>query len=166
MKQTILRLLCLVALVGCTAQKSYYTKEINNKKIVCGRISLDELKNEKEFPWYCEGVNAYKPNVLVVNELKQHVTGLGVIIFAGSWCSDTHENLPKMIKVLQEMGVKSSQIEVIMLDYNKQSQWFNASIFNITNVPTFVFFKNGQTIGKIVEQFNTNAEQDLLEILQ
>jgi hypothetical protein len=40
MKQTILRLLCLVALVGCTAQKSYYTKEINNKKLYAGEFLL------------------------------------------------------------------------------------------------------------------------------
>lgn len=166
MKQIILWLLCLVALVGCTAQKSYYTKGKGSKKIVSGRMSLDELNQEKDFPWYFNGVRAYSPDVLVVSNLKQHATGLGVIIFAGSWCSDTHVNMPKMIKVLQEMGVGSNQIEVIMLDFKKQSLWFNAGVFNITNVPTFIFFKNGKMVGKIVEQFNTSAEQDLQDLLQ
>lgn len=166
MKQCLVLCLAVVFWFGCAQPKSYFIKGKGVKKVVSGRISVAELNNQKAFPWHYHGIVDYKPDSIILNTLKQQTNGLGVMIFAGSWCSDTHSNMPKMMKVLQEMGVGSSQIEIVMLDYKKQSEWFNAGVFNITNVPTFIFFKNGQMVGKIVEQFNVNAETDLLEILK
>jgi hypothetical protein len=86
-------------------------------------------------------------------------------VVLGTWCSDTKEQLPKLIKVLQQIGYPVQSFKLIAVDRNKKLPK-NLRQFSTPSVPTvFVLEKNIMT-GKIVETPFKSIEEDLLEILK
>ncbi|MFN4082213.1 MAG: thioredoxin family protein [Bacteroidia bacterium] len=90
---------------------------------------------------------------------------MGVLIVAGSWCSDTKLHLPALIKVLNECNVTNEKVLLYFVDFNKKTDVFDAKALQIELIPTFIFYKNGKEIGRIIETPKVSIEDDLLKIL-
>ena len=89
-----------------------------------------------------------------------------MLIIAGSWCVDTQRELPRFFKIMNSMGVPNNQIEMIMVDENKKTAAFNISVIQVSNIPTFIFFKDGKELGRIIEKPQITLEDDLAKLLQ
>lgn len=156
--KSIFTIISLLVIGSCGIFKNKTTMILN------GRATQEILTN-KHYSWFTEEYNSYKANKELINQLKPLKEDLKVLIVAGTWCGDTQRELPRFFKIANEMGIPAANIEMIMVNESKQSAAFNISVIQVTNIPTFIFFKDGKEQGRIIEKPKTTIEEDLCNLL-
>lgn len=141
-----------------------------NPRILLGSFSRDSLLNEPFKTWFEPGYNDYTPQAEVVEQLKKcNLKAHSVKVFMGTWCGDTKRELPRFLKTLDAIGFPQQNVEIIGVsnldDAYKQSPKHEERGLEIYRVATFVFFKNGVEVNRIVEYPVNSLETDLLAIL-
>lgn len=149
------------------------SQELNNRmidpktsnEILIGYCDRDGLQTGKFGELYNEYYSIYKPDKTILKELKLHKEGLSIVIILGTWCSDSHEQVPKFLKVLDKMKFDMNNLKMICVDRDKTGREVDISKFNVLYVPTFIFYKNGKEIGRIVESPIRTLEEDMLGLV-
>jgi thiol-disulfide isomerase/thioredoxin len=149
---------CIILISACGIFKS--------NKIMNGSVSESDLKNNKNIDWFKSVYANYTPNKEVINQLKPLHKDLKVLIIAGAWCGDTQRELPRFFKLANEIGMPDKNIATIMVDESKETKAFNVSVLEVKNIPTFIFFKDGKEVGRIIEKPKVSLESDLAELLK
>jgi thiol-disulfide isomerase/thioredoxin len=101
----------------------------------------------------------------VVDLLKLAAGGVETKVFLGTWCSDSRREVPRFLKTTDALGKILGPVTLIGLDTHKKSPAGLEVSYAIERVPTFIFFRNGQEIGRIVELPMTTVEADMLTIV-
>ncbi len=165
MPVTLITLLVLISLNACINKKTYELKKEGTDIILTGIVQKKVLMNAKKYPWFTWGMNDYKPNAEQISLLKPYAKNTRVLIFAGSWCSDTQRDLPKFYKIAALIGLPENQTEIIMLNRDKKCKNINPGIMEVNNVPAFIFYYEGKEKGRIIEKPVATVEEDMLRIL-
>lgn len=98
--------------------------------------------------------------------LIQHAgDGVETMVFLGTWCPDSHREVPRFLKIAEIAGDSLGPVTLYGLDRDMKSPGGEESRYDIERVPTFIFLKHGQEIGRIVEIPNISLESDMLTIL-
>jgi thiol-disulfide isomerase/thioredoxin len=136
----------------------------SGKEILIGKCNRDALTTDVFSMYYEKGYAAYAPDENVVRQLSKLRKGVDVVVVMGSWCHDSKEQVPRFYKILDDVGVKDSKIELICVDSEKSGGEADVSFLDIQRVPTFIFYKKGREIGRIVETPTSTLEKDMLLI--
>jgi thiol-disulfide isomerase/thioredoxin len=137
-----------------------------NKEVLVGLCDRNGLESDVFAEYFNKGYSDYAPDENVVKQLKKKKGGLSIVIVMASWCGDSKEQVPKFYKILDEMGFRESGIKLIAVDGAKTAGDTDISGLGIERVPTFLFYKDGREIGKIVESpTGSSLEKDMLLIL-
>ncbi len=86
-------------------------------------------------------------------------------IVLGTWCGDSKEQVPRFFKINSLLKTPFSSIKIICVDREKKAGDLDISDLKIEKVPTFIFFKNGVEIGRIIETPMKSLESDIVSIL-
>lgn len=133
-----------------------------NDVVWVGKARTKDLIDKKKFPWFESGFSAFHvQSVDTTNKDTWKVT-----IVAGTWCSDTQRELPKWVKILKERRIPQSNTQILLVDHAKSNPWFSPWSMDITNIPAIIFYKNGQEIGRLIEQTGNNTEHEIDSILR
>ena len=124
-----------------------------------GKLQRTDLES---FNWFKDNYNQYKPSMSVVEELVKFEK-CSLLVILGTWCSDSHELIPQLFKVVDLVGWE--KIELIGVDRKKQCSSIDIKPLNIEYVPLIMVFKDKKLIGKIIETAEKTIEEDLLKIL-
>jgi len=140
-----------------------------NNRVLLGSFSRDSLLNEPFKTWFEAGYNTYVPQPKVVEQLKKcNLKAHSVKVFMGTWCGDTKRELPRFLKLLDAIGFPANNLEIIGASREeatyKQSPNHEERGMEIYRVATFVFYKNGVEVNRIVEYPINSLETDLLAI--
>ncbi len=156
------------ALVGMGHHKMTSQKVTRDgRQMLFGKISLEQLFYD--YPEWKKEFENYQPQQKLIEQLKSlHPANTKVIIFLGTWCPDSKREVPRFFKIIKQAGLESKlQIEMWALDRQKKSGNDLPQKFQIQYVPTFVFLKEGQESGRIVETPQSlYLEEDVLQILK
>jgi thiol-disulfide isomerase/thioredoxin len=155
----------LLILSSCSSSEKFTLKKEGSDIILNGPVEKSYLNNPKLFPWFYYGYKAYQPKDSILNLLKPEVSKLGFLIFAGSWCGDTQKEIPAFYKVADLIGVKDNQIQLIMVDRNKQTHFIKTSVLGIKPVPCIIIYKDSVEIGRFIESSKLSMEEDLYQII-
>jgi hypothetical protein len=158
---------CLIIflIISCAVKKSYKESYFKEELVLEGNISEAILKTNKKTDWFNENYIKYQADSIIIDSLKQHLTGINFVIFGGTWCSDTKRELPAFLSIIHQLNFGSNQYEIWMLDIKKKSTHINPKLFNIQYVPTILILKEGKEIGRIIEKPMETLELDLLKII-
>uniref|UniRef100_UPI0040499A0D thioredoxin family protein n=1 Tax=Flavobacterium sp. TaxID=239 RepID=UPI0040499A0D len=140
-----------------------------NKEIVdgilVGKAQKSDLQQEPFNIWFNQGYNDYTLGEEMKREIQKNVKDYTITIFMGTWCEDSQNQVPKFYKILEEVDFPTKSITLITMAIDKTTpQQFEKGL-NITNVPTFIFYKNSKEINRIVESPVISLEQDFLNIV-
>ncbi|HTO93416.1 MAG TPA: thioredoxin family protein [Bacteroidota bacterium] len=91
--------------------------------------------------------------------------GVNVIVFFGGWCPDSKREVPRFLRLADEAGIPSTSIRLYALDRTKKSDDGLTAKYGIERVPTFIFLKENQELGRITEFPSTTLEGDVVTIL-
>lgn len=128
----------------------------------CNRSGL-ELGDFGEI--YTEGYNNYHAASTIISELKPLLKDVNIQMVLGTWCYDSKIQVPKFMKLLDELQFDDSKLTIVAVNRMKKSQDANIDDLKIKYVPTFIIYRNKEEIGRIVEKPKKTLEQDLLKIV-
>ena len=155
----------LIASSICFAQNDSIVAETPEPTYLCGTVERGALQTGDFGKSFFEEYADYKPDQDILNKLKKDLYSHTITIILGTWCHDSQEQVPRMFKVLDKMDYNSTLIRIICVDKEKSGCDTDISGLNIERVPTFIFYKEGIEVGRIVETPEQNLEEDMLNIL-
>lgn len=117
------------------------------------------------FPWFKPNYEAYSTDSNYVKILKPFAGRIRVKVIAGSWCEDTHLELPRFYKMADDIGLRADQIELIGVDRERKDESGKRISEGMIKVPAFYFYLNGNPIGKIIEHPEAKFEIDLTKMV-
>ena len=127
-----------------------------------GIISVSDIKSSPHAAWYQQSETSYNVDRDALSELDALLEGVEIKVVMGTWCHDSKRAVPRFYKILDN---RVANVEMIALDRKKQAPHGETDSMGITNTPTFIFYKNGEELNRIVETPVESLEQDMVKIL-
>ena len=129
-----------------------------------GELSMDKLWGT--VPVWRSVMKNYEPNAEAVKAIKAIDKDTVVTLAFGTWCPDSKNYVPRLIKALRAAANDRIQVKLIGIDNQFHEPVDTVQPRRITNVPTILVERGGREIGRIVETpaFPT-MEEDLAAIL-
>lgn len=165
MKQVIILLLLTLSIVKAQQYNNSTIDTVKNKKMLIGYCTREAFQDTAFKDWFDEQYTNYQPDYDVLDKLEGKLDDISITIVMGTWCSDSREQIPSFYKVLDELNYSSEKITLICVDRKKKGLSDEADNLNIELVPTIIFYRNGNEIGRIIETPQESLEKDMLEIL-
>lgn len=163
----IILALSLISLTGLT-QKMNKIK-IDDRvedEILFGKINLEGLNGAVCSSWFKPGLEGYQVDRNLLSELKKKdLSDLKMTLVLGTWCHDSHNQVPRMIKILDALKFPMSEMDMFAMDTHKQAPGVDLNAIKVTLVPTLIVYKGTKELGRIIENPKVSLEADLLEIL-
>ena len=147
------------------AQQTYIDSRENTH--LCGPVTEAQLRTGEFADWF----SGADPNFVLPTEAPEWAAQLKdakVDIYLGTWCGDSRRWVPRFINYWKAIGLNPDQLNLIAL-YNgeeryKQGPNGEEKGKRIHRVPTFIFSREGEEFGRMVEYPVTNLQTDLAQI--
>lgn len=168
MKNTILVGILFIFLIGC--ESPYVFNRIVTKKdgdkMLLGGVSKEAFLKAPFSEWYVTEYEKYQPNSEKIKEIKSKLNKYTVEVFIGTWCEDCRTHYPHFIKILDEAKFSEKRLVTYAVNESKKSFYSEEMGKDIRFLPTFIFYKNGKEVGRIVESpVSESLEEDILHIV-
>lgn len=115
--------------------------------------------------WSTNLNESYHPMSNNIEILKMKIAEVNFLVYLGTWCGDSKRQVPNFIKILKDSDYPLNTLQFRMVDKSKKDKAGLAVTDSIRLVPTFIVYREGKEIGRIVETPKTTIEQDLVEII-
>jgi len=145
-------------------------------KVVLGEVTRENVVSNIA-GWDAESFT-YKPDEGVLGELGGRLEGVSLVVVFGTWCSDSHREVPRLWKVLEAIGFPAESLKMIaverasvtadavlgqdLVDWSKNVRAY----YQIKAVESIIVYRGGAEIGRIVEAPSKSIEADFLDILK
>ncbi|MCP4144008.1 MAG: thioredoxin family protein [bacterium] len=141
---------------------------------IIGEVTLADI-DKTILDWSVEA-EIWEPDYALVDELSKVDFPVGILCVLGTWCGDSVREVPRFVKLLnvtenpnfklKMLGVGRKDNE-LALEWEKQNG-FEVGVrakYGIEFVPTFIFYKDGVEIGRIIESPEVSLESDMIYII-
>ena len=145
--------------------KMVHDTTINQEVLIdyCNRTGLES----GEFGTYYKlEYDDYQLNDSLVKLLSSHLSDIDITVVFGSWCSDSEQQVPHLYKILDKAGYDESKLSIIAVNRQKMAEEVQIEDLQIAYVPTFIIYRDGQELGRIVESPDDTLEEDLWKIIR
>ena len=105
---------------------------------------------------------AYTPKKNAVEKIASVKETTRILVVFGYWCPDSQRNVPRFFTIMWKAQNPNISYELIPVARGKNKL---REKLNIKRIPTFIIYRNGKEIGRIVENPKKTLEEDLAEIL-
>lgn len=144
----------------------FVTVSDTETKVLKGRINRAVLEKDTAFAWFTGNMKYGAADVYAVDVFKQKSSQFSVLVFAGTWCHDSQNLLPKLYRLFDKSGYPESKVTLIVVDRQKNALDDLPQKWNLQTVPTFIIVQNGKEVGRVVEYGKTgNMEKELAEVV-
>ena len=117
-------------------------------------------------PEWGRNYEKYVPPDALVDGLKARRSMISrVEVYLGTWCSDSCENVPRFIKIMDLLSAAWPVQYFDVAEKESGGTSFFIEELHVDRVPTFIFYRDGREIGRIVEKPKVGMIEDVLEIL-
>jgi hypothetical protein len=117
-------------------------------------------------PEWQENYDRYNLSSEQIDILKSKLSAdLKIDLYLGLWCSDSRNNVPPFLKILDSTGIPVSVRYFSVHRKPTPSIRYFADKVQVERVPTYIFYKKDREIGRIVENPRKSLIDDMLEIL-
>ena len=155
-------ILVFLVLTESTNAQSLAIDSVENIRILIGPIKPSYITDSI---WYKENYNAAlvkAKQLKIINKKSGDVT---VEVYFGTWCSDSRYWVPAFIGLMDKTDL-AKKIDLIALSRSKKTKETARLKEIIDKVPTFVFWRDGKEIGRIVETPEVTLVNDIIWILK
>lgn len=138
-----------------------------NQQVLIDKIDSKDLQHPIFAEYYKFYFESYNPDMSIVEKIKPLLDDISITIVMGSWCGDSQEQIPNFYKIISLLNFDENKIQLIAVDRKKHAREYDALVqsLNIELIPTFIFYKNGKELGRIIESPQETLETDILKIL-
>lgn len=173
MKTTLLSYMACIAglllLSQCSPRPVHQQAPASHAGVLLGVQGRAAFRQPPFQHWFDSFYQAYTVQTAAIVSLKRVWRNEQVDIFLGTWCGDSRREVPRMLKVLDNLGVPAAHIRLICTKSgnpgHKTSPGREEQGLYIFRVPTLIIRRNGAELGRIVESPVSSLEEDMLAIL-
>ena len=156
MRNYFLALLLLI-FNSCNESLNYNLKD--------GEVDKDYLFNSKNTKWFPKNYDSYKLDIFLSENNFDNIDNFIIELYMGITCHDSEREIPRLIKILDEINFPDNQLNIFLLKRDKTSDYEYEKGKNITNTPTIIFYKDSIEINRIVEFPIETLERDIYKII-
>lgn len=156
------------AIEDTTAQKEQVTADEQEEEelpIITGVQTRSVISSAPYDSWFAPTYSTYVVDKETTEKVQALLEGVTLKIFMGTWCEDSQREVPHFYRILDMIKFEEKNIELITVDREKMTPEHLEDGFDITNVPTFIFYKDGKELNRIVESPVESLEKDMLAIV-
>lgn len=152
--------IAITAVIACNTQKhatanqpgyTVFTDEKNGSKVLRGYINRSLIESDTAFAWFKNNMRWGTADAAAVEAFSKKKDNFSIIVFGGTWCTDTQNLLPVFYRLVDKSGYPDNKITLIGVDRAKTTINDLQKKWNVTNVPTFIVMHNGKEAGRVVE---------------
>ena len=180
MKNVLPFLVFILFLFGCAqnAEKSVDMAEaevvesmmnrdtiIEDEAMMLGLVDREGIIGKEFNRWFDSTYQAYNYNPEVTGQLSDQLSDVDVKIYMGTWCSDTQRDLPAFFKIIDNLPSQPKSVKMIATDRSKLLPPEALDSFVIEFIPHFLFSRDGEQLGEIIEMPEKTLEEDMLSII-
>lgn len=149
-------------------------KDDKGKYMMIGRQTQESFSHEGFANWFKDEYDSYQPEAQSLDQIKGKINQYNIVIFMGTWCSDSRREVPRFLKILDAVNFPEEKLEIYAVNRKRESFYGEEQGKNIIRVPTFIFYtgkkkvlKNQQKeINRIIETpVNGKLEIDIAKIV-
>ena len=159
-------LLIALVVIPCAIYPQEFNRKItdprNGEEILIGNCDRSGLEKGEFGKLFLEYYQIYEPDKTVLRELKLKQEGIEIMVVLGTWCSDSQEQVPKFFKILDKIRFEKKNVQLICVDSSKKAGDIDLVNYDIQKVPTFIVYRKGREVGRIIETPYITLEKDLL----
>ncbi len=145
----------------CVAQKE--------KKEALGKVNSAIFYNDKNYrEWFLPEYNQYALQEVIVDEMRPMVEKMHFVIVMGTWCEDSHYEFPRLIKLMDALGVGRKNLQIFAINKTKTAPEEVITTYQVSKVPVLLVKKSEDSQWKVVatEKPQISWEVDLLNALK
>jgi len=167
----ILTILLVIFPLATSAQEKTYNNETESvseyvDKILNGPITKEGLQKMPYKTWFNKNYKTYLVDENSLAQIdKSKLKDLKVKAFMGTWCHDSNREMPRLIRVCEELGI-ADQLYLYGVDVNKKSLNGEEEGYKIKKTPTIIFLLDGEEIGRVLEEPKVSFEAFMAKILE
>lgn len=139
---------------------------LRKRPVLIDFVDRDGLQTGEFAESYATEYADYQVDQSIADQLKTVMTGVEVTIVLGSWCGDSKEQLPRFLRLMDAIGFPEDNLVMIAVGSDKKARTIDAGIYAVQKVPTFIFYRMGKELGRIIETPRVSLEADMLRILK
>ena len=130
-----------------------------------GHLTRNELRAYAA--WQPLFVEPYVPDASAIAAIKANAGGVTVLLIVATWCPDSKREVPRFFAIMDGAGIGESQLTMVGVDRTKKDAEGLTEKWSVTRVPTFIFLRNGQEVGRVVERTPAGAtlESEIARVL-
>lgn len=129
-----------------------------------GPVTREEIE-AAEPSWVAALIEA-APDFEAALALAEVPPGAELVVYFGTWCSDSRRELARFWRALDESGgLVPFEIEYIAVDRREARPPELERDLDLRYVPTFIVRRGGEEVGRMVEESPGGIEHDLLALL-
>jgi hypothetical protein len=113
-----------------------------------------------------EKYDRYEPEADMLDALKAKLgADTKIDVYLGLWCPDSRNHVPPFVKIMDRLrtGIAVRYFN-LPKKKDKDAKYFVEEL-KVERVPTFILYRNGTEIGRIVENPKIGMIEDLMEIV-
>jgi thiol-disulfide isomerase/thioredoxin len=137
----------IFTLLSCKSQQEI-TATKNKQGDLIGFTNKASFLQSPYNTWFTKNYDLYQLDKSAINSLKEHLNGVTIKGFMGTWCGDSKRETPHFYKVLEAADFNFKNLELITVNRSKKTPDNLQENYNIIRVPTFIFYKDGKEIGR------------------
>jgi hypothetical protein len=134
-----------------------------------GGQSQEELAKEKILatsPEWQAKYDKYDPPAEMVDALKAKLEAdMKIDVYLGLWCPDSRNNVPLFLKILDRAGVAVPVRYFGVPRKASRDVKYYVEEMNVERVPSFIFYREGKEIGRIIENPKAGMIEDFMDIV-
>ncbi|WP_452225669.1 hypothetical protein [Lacinutrix chionoecetis] len=169
MKRTVIVIALLFTIFSFSQTLNQEIPYGGNKVMLVGQINKEGLSKAPYNDWFKENYANYLTNDKLINKIKDSLNQYTIKAFLGTWCGDSKKEVPRFYSVLEAANYPIEQLETFALDRSnkayKQGPNGEEKGMKIHRVPTFIFYKDGAEVNRIVEHPVETFERDIEKII-
>lgn len=164
MKYLIIFALMITSNILFSQDYKLTTDEKKNAPMLVGTVTRSLLTEDTFGEWFNKSYNIHKLDQKTLEKVNRDFTNLNITIVLGTWCGDSREFVPPFLKILDTLSFPESNLKLICVDRQRQGIADEVKDLDIKLVPTFIFYRDGKEIGRIIESPKQGLEKDFLKI--
>lgn len=169
MKKTLIAFMIIalffIGLSYASSQEQPSAAQVNETEIKYGKVLLEDVFTGS--PDWKVKADEYQPQPSAITFLANVAVPVKIEIYFGHWCSDSVNNIPKFLKIMELAANPAFEMEFWSVEKMKKGEK-RGPVNNRTlkAIPTFVVFAEDKEIGEIIENPTISVEEDLVNILR
>lgn len=133
--------------------------------MLIGDCIREDFQDTSFASWFNTEYADYKVDTAAADSLKGILGNVEIAVILGTWCSDSHREIPRLFKVLDYLEYPSDKLIMKCVDRKLKTLSSDIDIYRAEAVPTIIFYKEGEELGRIIEAPDESLEKDMIKYL-